>query len=158
MRSLQSRFLRYLCFLERGRRKPSARIEEFRADLERYGDLMPLPPGTVTEPLFIGHIPAAWIRARKCDASMTILYLHGGGFIMGSIRSHRSLIARLAVAARARALALNYRLAPEYPFPAAFEDSLAAYRWLLNQGVQPEKIVIAGDSAGGNLTLSMLLA
>src|SRR5579859_6292181 len=158
MRSLQSRFLRSLCRLVQVRRKPTAKIEQFRADLDWYGDLMPVPPGTVSEPLTIGNIPAAWIRVGKSLPSLTLLYLHGGGFIMGSIRSHRSLIARLSAAARARTLALNYRLAPEYPFPAAFEDSLGAYRWLLQQGVPPQQIVIAGDSAGGNLTLTTLLA
>src|SRR5258708_29388815 len=142
MRSLQSRFLRLLCHLAQTRRKPTAKIETFRADMDWYGDLMPLPRGTVTQPLSIDGIPAAWIQAGRYDPSLTILYLHGGGFIMGSIRSHRSLISRLCSAATGRALALNYRLAPEYPFPAAVEDSLAAYRLLLNQGVPPGHIVI----------------
>ncbi len=158
MRSIQSRFLRFLCHLTQIRRKSDESIEHFRADLDWYGDLMPLPLGTVIERLRIGEMPAAWVHVGQYDPSLTILYLHGGGFIMGSIRSHRSLIARISRAARARTLALDYRLAPEYPFPAAHEDSLAAYRWLLSQGVHPEHIVIAGDSAGGNLTLSMLLA
>jgi epsilon-lactone hydrolase len=87
-----------------------------------------------------------------------VLYLHGGGYVMGSIATHRATIARIARAAKAKALALDYRLAPEHKFPAAVEDSVAAYKWLLAQGYKPNKIAIAGDSAGGGLTLATLLS
>jgi acetyl esterase/lipase len=87
-----------------------------------------------------------------------LLYFHGGGYVMGSINTHRAMVARLARAARARALLIDYRLAPENPFPAAVEDATATYRWLLAQGRQPRKIALAGDSAGGGLTLATLLA
>jgi monoterpene epsilon-lactone hydrolase len=82
-------------------------------------------------------------------ADRAILYLHGGGYIMGSINTHRELIARLSKAAQARILALDYRLAPEHPFPAPVEDATAAYRWMLAQGLKPSRIAVAGDSAGG---------
>ncbi len=84
-----------------------------------------------------------------------VLYLHGGSFIYGSERSHGELCARLAIAARARLVFPLYRLAPEHPFPAAFDDTLAAYRALLSEGISPSSIVVAGDSAGGNLALSL---
>jgi acetyl esterase/lipase len=87
-----------------------------------------------------------------------ILYLHGGGYVMGSINTHRAMIARISRAAQARALAIDYRLAPENPFPAAVEDATAAYSWLLAQGCEPGKIVLAGDSAGGGLVLAALIA
>jgi len=87
-----------------------------------------------------------------------VLYLHGGGYVIGSPRSHRHLAAAIARAAGARALVLDYRLAPENPFPAALEDAIAAYRWLLGQGIAAGRIVVAGDSAGGGLTVATLLA
>jgi acetyl esterase/lipase len=95
----------------------------------------------------------AWRSAGSRDP-----YLHGGGYVMGSINTHRAMIARISRAAKARCLALDYRLAPEHPFPAAVEDATAAYRWLLAEGYKPNKIVIAGDSAGGGLTLAAVLA
>jgi acetyl esterase/lipase len=84
--------------------------------------------------------------------------LHGGGYVIGSINTHRAMIARIARASNARALAIDYRLAPEHPFPAAVDDATAAYKWLLAEGYEPGKIVIAGDSAGGGLTLAALVA
>jgi monoterpene epsilon-lactone hydrolase len=87
-----------------------------------------------------------------------VLYLHGGGYVIGSPRSHRHLAAAIASAAAASALLLDYRLAPEHPYPAAVDDATAAYRWLLDQAIAPEHVVIAGDSAGGGLTVATLLA
>jgi acetyl esterase/lipase len=87
-----------------------------------------------------------------------MLYLHGGGYVVGSIATHLGLAGRLSRAAAARVLLLNYRLAPEHPFPAAVEDATAAYRWLLGTGVKPGRIAIAGDSAGGGLTVATLVA
>jgi len=103
-------------------------------------------------------VPAHWFRWEGADASRVVLYLHGGGYCIGSVGSHRDIIARLCLASGATALALDYRLAPEHPFPAQVDDALAAYRWLLAQGVDPAKLVVAGDSAGGGLTLSTLVA
>ena len=103
------------------------------------------------------RINAAWLEPP--DASdVVLLYFHGGGFVFGSLRTHGTLIGALARAARARTLAPEYRLAPEHPAPAALEDALGAYRHLLAQQIPPERIVLAGDSAGGNLVLSTLLA
>ena len=106
----------------------------------------------------IGAIDAEWIAAPGADPTRIILYLHGGGFRIGSIRSHRDIIQRLSEAAEARVLAIDYRLTPEHLFPAPVEDALAAYRWLLESGHAPGRIAIAGDSAGGGLALACMLA
>jgi acetyl esterase/lipase len=87
-----------------------------------------------------------------------MLYLHGGGYVVGSIATHRGLAGRLSQAAAARVLLVDYRLAPEHPFPAAVDDAAGAYRWLLAQGIEPARLVIAGDSAGGGLTIATLVA
>lgn len=102
-------------------------------------------------------VDATWIVAAEARLDEVLLYLHGGGFQVGSVRSHRDLIARLSRAAGCRALAIDYRLSPEHRFPAALNDAVAAYQWLLEQGVAPARIAIAGDSAGGGLALSALL-
>jgi acetyl esterase/lipase len=111
-------------------------------------------------PVEAGGVPGEWFepRADLADDAPVLLYLHGGSYVFGSSRTHGDLIARLVLAAEARALALNYRLAPEHPFPAALEDTVAAYRWLLSTGVDPKRVVIAGDSAGGGLAVATLLA
>src|SRR5579875_2404731 len=87
-----------------------------------------------------------------------LLYLHGGGYVIGSLDSHRHLVAEAGRALGVAALALDYRLAPEHPFPAAVEDALAGYRYLLGRGIAPGHIVIAGDSAGGGLVVAAMLA
>jgi epsilon-lactone hydrolase len=100
---------------------------------------------------------AAWLEPPDADGP-ALLYFHGGGFVFGSLRTHGELIGALARAARARTLALEYRLAPEHPAPAAVTDAVKAYRYLLAQGIAPARIALAGDSAGGTLVLSTLLA
>jgi epsilon-lactone hydrolase len=97
-------------------------------------------------------------RARTRSRPRWLLYLHGGAYVFGSARSHAPLLARLARLTGVRVLAVDYRLAPEHPHPAALDDALTAWRWLLDQGVRPDQVTIAGDSAGGGLTLATLLA
>jgi monoterpene epsilon-lactone hydrolase len=108
-------------------------------------------------PVAANGVPAEWIVPEGLESDRAILYLHGGSFIAGSIVSHRTLAGNVALAARSRSLLLDYRLAPEHPFPAAIEDAVAGYEWLLAQGFAPAQIVVAGDSAGGNLSLSLLV-
>ncbi len=103
-------------------------------------------------------VDAEWLDAPGARRDRAVLYLHGGGYVLGSVNSHRDMIARLSAATGARALGLNYRLAPEHPFPAAVDDAVAAYRFLLEQGIAPGRIAIAGDSAGGGLTTATLVA
>lgn len=119
---------------------------------------MPSPKGVRRESLMIDGMPAAWAIPEGADDERVILYLHGGAFVIGSIESHWKLAARIARAAGCRALIIDYRLAPEHEFPAAAEDSVKAYRWLLTEGYEPGRIVIAGDSAGGTLTALALIA
>jgi acetyl esterase/lipase len=98
------------------------------------------------------------VSVAGASGDAVLLYLHGGGYCIGSINTHRGMAARLAQACRARALNLDYRLAPEHPHPAAVDDAVAAYRWLLDRGVAPAQIVLGGDSAGGGLVMATLLA
>jgi epsilon-lactone hydrolase len=117
-----------------------------------------VPRGIHLEPFSISNIPAEWIVPNDADHSRIIYYLHGGGYVLGSIATHRSLAARIAVASKARLLIINYRLAPEYPFPAALQDALEGYRWLISQGYKNGNISIGGDSAGGGLALASLIS
>ena len=125
--------------------------------LETYvGHPIPLPEGTRVESVDVDGIPAAWIYPPDAQTERVVLYLHGGFYILGSPKSHRDLVARLSSAAGVRSLLIDYRLAPEHVFPAALDDALTAYRWLLARGTKPEHIILAGDSAGGGLTLALL--
>jgi monoterpene epsilon-lactone hydrolase len=133
-------------------------VEESRANMEQLATFFPVPPDMHLEPVSANGVPAEWIAPPGATADRTIFYLHGGGYTIGSINTHREMVSRLSRAAGARALAIDYRLAPEHPFPAAVEDSTAAYRWLLGNGVDPGRLVIAGDSAGGGLTVATLVA
>jgi acetyl esterase/lipase len=114
--------------------------------------------GVRSEPADLPGIPAEWLIPDNSANDQALLYLHGGGYVIGSIKSHRGLASQIAAAARCRALLIDYRLAPENKFPAAVEDAVASYRWLLSQGYEPGKIAIAGDSAGGGLTAATLVS
>ncbi|QDW37335.1 alpha/beta hydrolase [Bradyrhizobium sp. KBS0727] len=105
-----------------------------------------------------GGVDGEWIQPANAPRDKAVLYSHGGGFRIGSVASHRDLIAQIAVASGCRVLAINYRLAPEHRFPAALDDALAAYDWVLGQGLKPANVAFAGDSAGGNLVLAAMLA
>lgn len=131
---------------------------ERRAQYERAEKAFPTPPEVKVERVSAPVAPAEWLRPPGAVAGRVVLYLHGGGYVIGSPRSHRHLAAAIASAGAASALLLDYRLAPEHPYPAAVDDAATAYRWLLDQAIAPEHIVIAGDSAGGGLTVATLLA
>ena len=103
-------------------------------------------------------VPAELVSSGEASSGRAILYLHGGGYVIGSPATHRELARRLSVAADADVLAIDYRLAPENPFPAAVEDAVSAYRWLVGQGCDPAGVAIAGDSAGGGLTVATLVS
>jgi len=110
------------------------------------------------ETVTAGGRPALWTVPTLGHDDAVVLYLHGGAYCLGSPQSHRSMTAGLAEAGLLRVLALDYRLAPEHACPAAIEDAVAAFDWLVEQGVPPERIVVAGDSAGGGLSLCTLVA
>lgn len=148
----------YLLVRKAAPRAPLAeRRVAFELLVENYvGHPVPLPEGTRVESVDAGGVSAEWIRPPDADPERVLLYLHGGAYILGSFKSHRDLVARLSIASGVRSLLIDYRLAPEHVFPAAIDDALTAYRWLLANGIRPEHIVVGGDSAGGGLTLALL--
>ncbi len=133
-----------------------APIEKIRAVFEEEAQIFQVAEDIQCEPVQVRDVPAEWISAPDAAEGRVLLYLHGGGYSIGSINTHREMVSRIARAISARALLIDYRLAPEHPHPAALEDSTAAYQWLLAHGADPSKIVIAGDSAGGGLTVATL--
>ncbi len=132
-------------------------VAERRAGLERM-TAAPLPADVSSEPVSADGVPAEWVVAEGADPGRALLYLHGGGYVIGSIATHRDLAARLSRATGARVLVVDYRLAPEHPHPAAVDDAVRAFRWLVEQGLDPRRVAIAGDSAGGGLTVATLVA
>jgi acetyl esterase/lipase len=133
-------------------------VAQRRAQYERAEKFSPTPPDVKVEHVTAPAVPAEWLSAPGARSDAAVLYLHGGGYVIGSPRSHRHLAAAIGAAAQAPVLLPEYRLAPEHPFPAAVDDAVAAYRWLLGRALAPRRLVIAGDSAGGGLTVATLLA
>jgi acetyl esterase/lipase len=129
-----------------------------RRDIDSRGLEYGLPADVTVEPLTAGGVRAEWTSTPGDTSDAAILYLHGGGYVIGSLDSHRHLVAEAGRAAGCWALALDYRLAPEHPFPAAVEDAVAGYRYLLGRGIKPGHIAIAGDSAGGGLVVAAMVA
>jgi monoterpene epsilon-lactone hydrolase len=130
--------------------------QEMRALFEQMA--APAEADVKCEPVNAGGVGAEWISAPGATPDRAVLYLHGGGYVVGSVKTHRDLMGRVSRAAKARVLGLDYRLAPEHPFPAAVDDSIAAYRWMLQQDLRPSRIAVAGDSAGGGLVIATLVA
>lgn len=139
------------------RRKPS--VGAMRLAMEA-GSLFQFVPWHVhLESLRLDNrLEAEWLRPRGAHPTRVLLYLHGGGYVLGSLNTHRSLVGSLAQRTGLNALTINYRKAPDHPFPAALDDAKRAYRWLVRHGHRPHDIVVAGDSAGGGLALALLLA
>ena len=117
-----------------------------------------LAPDVTVEPVAANGVRAEWTSTPGCRSHAALLFLHGGGYVIGSLDSHRHLAAEAGRASGCRALALDYRLAPEHPFPAAVDDAVAGYRYLLAGDVRPDRIAIAGDSAGGGLVVAAMVA
>jgi acetyl esterase/lipase len=127
---------------------------EMRPRMERLSRLLlRVPRGTKIEPCVLGGVPAERVTPRALTCEMVILYFHGGAYLAGSPATHRGMLAALARDAGCRIVALDYRLAPEHPYPAPIDDAVAAYQALLAEGIPAKRLVLAGDSAGGNLTL-----
>src|SRR5690349_12222108 len=141
----------------RSRPRPAG-LAERRERLDGLGAAFTLPPDVRTEGVQAGSVAAEWTETPSAEPGRVILFLHGGGYVSGSIKSHRHMIAEAGRQAKARTLALAYRLAPEHPFPAALEDALAGYRFLLSSGFDPAGIVLAGESAGGGLAIATLVS
>lgn len=138
---------------------PELAIEDARQQLDEAMRtfMPPLPDGVRVSPFETDGVRGEWIDTDTADLGRVVLYFHGGGFAMGSPASHRGVTCALARALGARVLSVDYRLAPEYPFPAAVDDAVGAYRWLLKNGQDPQKLVLAGDQAGGNLVFTTML-
>jgi monoterpene epsilon-lactone hydrolase len=137
--------------------RPAGLVER-RARLDALGARYTLPADVRTEQVDANGVPAEWTITPSVDADRVIMFLHGGAYISGSIASHRHVMAELGRQAEARTLALGYRLAPEHAFPAALDDALAGYRFLLSSGYDAARITLAGESAGGGLAIATLLS
>src|SRR5262245_28553188 len=137
---------------------PRTTVEHLRQQLQFLNRLVPSPPrGTEKAWLDAGGARATHVAMPDAAGDRRILYLHGGGHVAGSPSLYRDFIWRIAAAARARVLCLQYRLAPEHPFPAALDDAVNAYRWLVAEGADPRRIAVMGDSSGGGLAFATLL-
>jgi epsilon-lactone hydrolase len=129
---------------------------ERRARIAEVGSVWPVADDITLTPVDAGGVPAEWSVAPGSDPSRVLLFFHGGGYCSGSIVSHRRMVTEAGRAAKARTLAVDYRLAPEHPFPAAFDDASSAWRFLRQQGIAAEHIAVGGDSAGGGLTIVLI--
>jgi monoterpene epsilon-lactone hydrolase len=137
---------------------PNQSMQERRPGLDAFGDLFQVPEGCTVEAGSLGGVACEWHSHPAADPARVILYVHGGGYCIGSSKSHRHMVARLAQHAGTVAVSLDYRMAPEVPFPGAIDDALAAYKALLDQGFKPGCIAISGDSAGGGLSIATAMA
>lgn len=134
-------------------------VEEFRRSVDRASRKSNRMPKEVeVVPTKVKDMYAEWITPKGAPNEKVILYIHGGGFISGSCLTHRMHVSKFVLGSRIKALLFDYRLAPEHPYPAAVNDCVAAYLWLLEQGYLPSDIVLCGESAGGTLTLATLVA
>jgi len=175
MSSFQSRLIYFVIrnrhllkfHLKRDAWDENTSIPAFRADCEKGAGRMKLPEGIQISPAAIQGLPeglsAEWIRPSgapkdRLAEGPVIFYVHGGGYVSGSCADHRGVVAKVVKGSGVSALLYEYRLAPEHPFPAALDDTLTAYRWLLAQGASAAQTVIMGESAGGGLCLAALLA
>jgi monoterpene epsilon-lactone hydrolase len=142
-------------FIKR-RRRPT--VAAARRSILAAARWVPGPPaGTEVLAVDAGGVAGEFVATAASRLSRHVLFLHGGGYVTGSPALYRHFTWRIATAARARVLAIDYRLAPEHPFPAALDDAMAAYRWLLAGIADPQRTAVIGDSAGGGLTLALLL-
>lgn len=144
--------------LIRERPPHTASIAERRAAWEALAARFSLPPDLTTDPVDANGVPGLFVSQPGVAEDRILLFFHGGAFTLGSSRSYRELVGRMARAAGVRGLVIDYRLTPEHPFPAGLEDCITAYKWLLEQGIAAKNIALAGDSAGGNLLVATLLA
>ena len=133
-------------------------VPAFRERMMNSARLTPKVPDTVSvTPATISGVPCEWIEVENTDQDRVLMYLHGGGYVFGNLDSHRDIGWRLAEASGMRVLMVDYRLAPEHPFPAALEDATECYRWLMEEGIAPSRVAIGGDSAGGGLAVALLI-
>lgn len=145
-----------ITLLRAGASGPDATVQDLRDRMEQWAQ--PVPEGVHVEVVDAGGVAAEWVNAPDADADHVLLWLHGGGYCLGSLGTIRNLAGRLSVVSGSFVLTADYRLAPEHRFPAAVDDALEVYRWLLQHGTDPTRMAIGGDSAGGGLTVATLVA
>lgn len=133
-------------------------VSRGRTEMELLAKRAPRPVNAHCSRCEIAGLRCEWIAPTVPLPSRTLLYIHGGGYFFGSINTHRALAADMANAVQAHTLIFEYRLAPEHRYPAALEDTLTVYRHLLHSGIDPAQLIVAGDSAGGGLTLALMVA
>jgi acetyl esterase/lipase len=157
--SLRAEILRIaLRFLFKRRARNTSDIAEVRRRVEVFKPFIPNPPSNTTVTKVVANgVSAVHVATPNSHPDRQMLYLHGGGYVYGAPAFYRDFIWRIADTTRSRVLCIDYRLAPEHPFPAAVDDAIAAYRWLLDQGADPRRLSVMGDSAGGGLTFATLL-
>lgn len=133
-------------------------VAMMRERFDKLAAFLPVPADASVEKVSAGGVPSEWVSAPGAVSDRAILYLHGGGYVIGSLETHRRLAYDMSLAAGCRVLLIDYRLAPEARYPAAVDDAVAAYEWLLSQGLPAGRLAISGDSAGGGLTMATLVA
>jgi monoterpene epsilon-lactone hydrolase len=133
-------------------------MQERREGMEAMLAAIPMPEDIETTAVDIGGVPGRWVVAPGARDDAFVVYYHGGGYVMGSLDTHQELMGRISRVCQAKVLGVDYRLAPEHVYPAAVEDGVSSYEWLLAQGADPSRIMLAGDSAGGGLTMATLLS
>jgi monoterpene epsilon-lactone hydrolase len=142
----------------RNRPTPSDPVLGRKQTEEEMARFFPLPADVLVQPVDVGGISGAWLDISGHPSDAVLYFLHGGGYVSGSIKTHQEMVSRICRVAGCRGFLIDYRLAPEHPFPAAVDDAVAAYRWVLDEGVAPSHMVIGGASAGGGLVLATLVA
>ena len=135
----------------------SKTIDQLRKETETAGSLIPLPKNIKYKRVAAGNVDAEWITCGEVNKNKIFLFMHGGGYYRGSVAATRATVARISAEAKVKCLSIEYRLAPENPFPAAIDDTYSAYQWLVNEGISPKHIIVSGQSAGGGLCLALLL-
>ena len=146
--------------IETKRKNPYAEnktIDQLRKETENAGSSIPLPKNIKYKSVVAGNVNAEWITCGEVNENRIFMFMHGGGYYRGSIAATRATVARISAEAKIKCLSIDYRLAPEHPFPAAINDTYSAYEWLVNEGINPEHIIVSGQSAGGGLCLALLL-
>ena len=132
-------------------------IDQLRKETETAGSLVPLPENIKYKSVVAGNVNAEWITCGDVNENRIFMFMHGGGYYRGSVAATRATVARISAEAKVKCLSIEYRLAPENPFPAAIDDTYSAYEWLIKEGISPKNIIVSGQSAGGGLCLALLL-
>ncbi len=160
MPSFQSRFNRLIIqyYVEPKFRRAGKSVPAWKKLMDDMNVFQRPPKGTQIQPVMIGNMPAEWVWGPGSKEQHVVLYLHGGGMVMGTPVHSHAMAARLSAGIGCKFLLPDYRLAPEHPFPAAIEDVISAYQWLLELGYTPERVAMGGESAGGSLVVQALLA